>query len=74
MVVQAIAMASTENNKRVHNAGPKIGGPLMRQPTFNWSCTDKHTELGTFKFEVKNMFQNYNINQAERAHHKNLSR
>ena len=62
MVVQAMAMASAENNQRAQSAGPKLGGPLMRQPTFNWSCTDRHVELRNIKMEVEDMFQNYNIN------------
>ena len=65
--VQAIAMASAENNQRTQNAGLKMGGPLMRQPMFNWTSTDNYLEPRNFRMEVKNMFQNYNINQAERV-------
>ena len=67
VVVQAMAMASAENNQRVQNVGPKISGPLMKQPTFHWSSTDKYAKLRNFRMEVKNMFQNNNINQAERV-------
>ena len=38
----------------------------MRQPTFDWSSTYKYAELRNFRMEVKNMFQNYNVNQVER--------
>ena len=49
--------------------GPKLGGPSLKQPTFAWSSTDKYAELRNFKLEVNNIFQMYNINQAD----KNLS-
>ena len=62
-----MAIASAKNNHRAQNAGPKIGGPSMRKQTFSWSSTDKYTELRNFRMEVKNMFQNCNVNQAERV-------
>ena len=43
---------------------PKIGGLLMRQPKFDGNSTGKYAELRNFRMEVKNMFQNYNINQS----------
>ena len=62
--IQAMAAAGAE---RTPNAGPKLGGPIMKQPTFDWSSTDKYTKFRIFKFEVKNMFQNYSISQAGRV-------
>ena len=65
--VQAMAMASTDKSQRAQKAGPKLGWPIMKQPTFNWSSTDKYAELMNFKMEVKNKFQNICTNQAERV-------
>ena len=55
-VVQAIAMASIENNQRAQNVALKIGDPLIWQPTFDWSSTDKYAELKNLRVEVKNKF------------------
>ena len=65
--VQAMAMASVDNNQRAENGEPKLDRPIMRELKFDWSSTDKYAELKNFKIEVKNMFQNYSISQAERA-------
>ena len=46
-------------------AGPKIGGPAMKQPTFNWDSEDRYSELKTFKLEVNNILSTYNTPQAE---------
>ena len=37
--IQAMATAATERPQCV--AGPKIGGPTIKQPTFNWEVDDK---------------------------------
>ena len=32
--------------ERTHNtSGPKIGGPAMKQPTFDWDTGDTYSEL-----------------------------
>ena len=64
VAIQAVAAARVE---RRQNEGPKLGGPIMKQPTFNLSFTFKYAELRNFKFTEKNMFQNYSISQAERV-------
>ena len=33
--VQAMAVVRTDNNDRMQNIVPKIGGPIMQQPMFN---------------------------------------
>ena len=66
-MVQAMAMATADNNQRVQNVGPKLGRPIMKLLTLDWNSTDKYAELRNFKMEIKNMFQNYHINQAERV-------
>ena len=54
-------------SERTQNAGPKLDRPVMKQPMFDWSSTDKYAELRNFKIEVKNMFQTSSISQAERV-------
>ena len=46
-------------------AGPKLDGPAMKQPTFNWESEDMYSELKTFKLEVNNILSTYNTPQAE---------
>ena len=46
-------------------AGPKIGRPTMKQPTFNWEADDKYNELKTFRLEVNNILTMYNTLQTE---------
>ena len=45
--------------------GPKLGGPAMKQPSFNWEADDKYSELKTFRLEVNNILTTYNRPQAE---------
>ena len=45
VVVQAMAVANADNSERTQNAGPKVGGPMMKQPTFHWSSTDQYPEI-----------------------------
>ena len=56
-------MAGTEG---AENAGPRMSGPIMKQPTFDCSAKDKYVKLQNFKLEVKCMLQNFNIRQMER--------
>ena len=35
--------------------GPKIGGPVLKQPQFNWDAADKYSEWKAFMLEVKNV-------------------
>ena len=47
-------------------SGPKIGGPTMKQLTFDWNAEDKYSELKTFRLEVNNVFSTYNTLQADK--------
>ena len=40
-VIQTIAVVNEENTKS-YSTGPKVGGPLMKQTTFNWDTEDKY--------------------------------
>ena len=46
-------------------AGPRLGGPAMKQPTFHWESKDKYSELKTVNLEVNNILSTYNTLQAE---------
>ena len=55
--IQAMAAAVAERPQSA--AGPKLGGPAMKQPSFNWETDDKYNELKTFRFEVNNILMMY---------------
>ena len=40
VAIQAIAVAATERPQSA--AGPRIGGPAMKQPTFNWEADNRY--------------------------------
>ena len=40
VVVQA--MAETQAQGMPNTSGPKVGGPMLKQPSFNWEVTDKY--------------------------------
>ena len=63
VVIQALAEAVAEQPQGM--AGPKIGGPAMKKPTFNWDSEDKYSKLKTFKLEVNNILSTYNTLKAE---------
>ena len=41
--IQAMAVAAAERPQST--AGPKIGRPSMKQPTFNWEAEDEYNKL-----------------------------
>ena len=61
--IQVMAKAVAE--KPQGTAGPKIGGPAMKQPTFNWDLEDKYSELKTFQLKVNNIPFTYNTPQGK---------
>ena len=61
-----MAVANADNSERTQIAGPKLGGSMIKQLTFNWSSRNKYEELRNFKLQVKSMFQNYSISQVEK--------
>ena len=34
------AIAETQAQRMPNTSGPKVGSPLLRQPSFNWEATD----------------------------------
>ena len=45
--------------------GPKIGGPAMNQPSFNWEAGNKYSEFKNFRLEVNNIITSSNTPHAE---------
>ena len=57
-----MAVAGAE---RTQNVGPRLGGPMVKQPTFNWETEDKFNELKNFRLQVNNISKSYSTPQAE---------
>ena len=45
VTIQAMAAAGAQSTQ---NVGPRMGRPIMKQPTFNWEAKDKYDELKNF--------------------------
>ena len=63
VAVLEIAAASAERPQST--AGTKIGGPLMKQPSFNWEADDKYSKLKYLRLEVNNIITPYTTPHAE---------
>ena len=48
-------MSEAQAERAENTAGPKLGSPMMKQPTFNWEAPDKYSKLKTFRLEVNNI-------------------
>ena len=59
-------MAETQAQRMPNTSGPKVGGPLLRQPNFNWEVTDKYTEWKAFILEVRNLLTTYNLQETDK--------
>ena len=46
---------------------PKLSGSILRQSTFDWSGTDKYTQLRNFRLKVNNIFETYNMDYVYRV-------
>ena len=42
VVLQTMAEAQAQSTQNA--AGPKLGSPTLKQPTFDWEVPDKYTE------------------------------
>ena len=63
VAIQGMAVAATERPQSA--TAPRIGGPAMKQPSFNLEVDDKYIELKSFRIEVNTFFSTYNIQQTE---------
>ena len=59
-------MAAVVAERSQSVAGPKKGGPAMKQQSFNWEADDKYSELKTFRLEVSSILTAYNTSQREK--------
>ena len=62
VAIQTMAEAWAE---RMHDiSGPQIGGPTIKQLTFDWNVEDMYNKLKTFRLEVNNVLSTYNTPQT----------
>ena len=59
-------MAEMQLRMEETQQGPKIGGPVLKQPQFNWDATDKYSEWKAFMLEVKNVLSTYNTPEHDK--------
>ena len=59
-------MPEAQAQRRQNATGPKLGGPTLKQPTFDWEVQDKYKELKTFKLEVSKVLSTYGMPEAEK--------
>ena len=59
-------MAEIQVQQMDSQCGPRLGGPALKQPTFNWEATDKYTEWKAFMLKVQNIIPSYNV-QGEKT-------
>ena len=65
VVIQTMVEAWAE---RMHEiSGPKIGGPTMKQLTFDWNAEDKYSKLKPFRLEGNNVLSTYNTPQTDKV-------
>ena len=63
---RAVIQTMVELHQRQEVQGPKLGGPALKQPQFNWEAADKYTEWKALILEVRNMLSTYNIPEQEK--------
>ena len=59
-------MAEIQAQRIPNAAGPKLGGPTLKQPNFDWEASDKYTEWKAFILEVRNVLSTYNGQEADK--------
>ena len=60
------AMAETQAQRMQNTSGPKVDGPTLKQPSFNWEVTDKYTKWKAFILEVQNVLSTYNLQEMDK--------
>ena len=63
---RAMIQTMVESHQRQEVQGPRLGGPALNQPQFNWEVADKYTEWKAFILEVRNMLSTYNAHEQEK--------
>ena len=64
-IAETRAEADIRPRRELVSAGPKLGGPTLKQPTSDWSATDNFTEIRNFSLEENNLLQTYYTNYAD---------
>ena len=59
-------MTEMQTQRTVSTPGPKLGGPVLKQPNFNWEAADKYTEWKAFILEVRNMLSTYTAQEQDK--------
>ena len=65
---------ATARAHKSQNVGPRLGGPTMKQPNFNWEAEDRYNKLKPFRLEVNNIFKSNNTPQTEQLEIMKLAR
>ena len=65
--VVLLMMVEAQAQRTPNTAGPKIGGPTLKQPTFDWETTEKYTDLKTFKLGVTKVLAMYNAPKVDKV-------
>ena len=63
---RAVIQTIVESHQRQEVQGPKLGGPALKQPQFNWEVADKYTDWKPFILEVRNVLSTYNACKQEK--------
>ena len=63
---RAVIQIMVELHQRQEVQGPKLGGPALKQPQFNWKVAEKYTESKAFVLEVMNVLSTYNACKQEK--------
>ena len=66
MRVAIHVFAETQSQRSEGQCGPKLGGPALKQPQFNWEATDKYTEWKAFILKVRNILSTYNAQEQDK--------
>ena len=74
-IVKAIAEATrvaiqtiveTQSQRSEGQRGPKLGGPALKQPQFNWEAANKYNEWKAFILKVRNILSTYNSQEQDK--------
>ena len=60
------AVAETQAQRMPNTSGPKVGGPVLRQCSFNWEVTDKYIDWKAFILKVRNVLTTYNLHEMDK--------
>ena len=59
-------MAEMPPQRSESQRGPKLGGPALKQPQFNWEAAEKYTKWKAFTLEARNVLSTYNTQEQDK--------